>query len=435
MSYVNTYFLLLIHLYDFRYIDGHHKKFEAAGVSPVPAPFYSELPCRKILDKSGHVKKKLQSLESQCLSQHGLSLENLRLSTPLLKRTTWKPIVQVIISLEKCLNTYSSFLWTQSLEMEALRKNGPQEQPEAVQLWIVEASESRTKRVLKPLYDAVDKKLREAELFSPINLCLLAPFDRRMRYRWIQNIQATVRIQLYKIKGCQATYAWRVPNKELDFSEKTVNIVKQIDQIAKQEYAATMKKAAETKFKNQATWTKDQALNLLDIACDTLDEDEFYSLRTSEKAEEIISSLEFGVPISDIITDQSERNGMEDKTKFTKFWEALQSLLDDHAAVSEERRQSTVSCISPLCVSLRDLIEQVKAKLRTTFPDDDVLIPSYEWIRLQFTPRNPRAKVAANFTSRFNVKFAIQKRLLRKSHPDQHYGAKVVCYFKEMVSM
>ena len=52
-------------------------------------------------------------------------------------------------------------------------------------------------------------------------------------------------------------------------------------------------------------------------------------------------------------------------------------------------------------------------------------IPSVQWVRLQFCPRHPRAKVATLYRSRFKVKMMVQKRLFRQDHVDQHYCAAI----------
>jgi hypothetical protein len=49
----------------------------------------------------------------------------------------------------------------------------------------------------------------------------------------------------------------------------------------------------------------------------------------------------------------------------------------------DERRQSTVA------VSIRELRDTIAQQLGEKFPDEEKDIPSLEWIRYQFWPRNP----------------------------------------------
>lgn len=87
------------------------------------------------------------------------------------------------------------------------------------------------------------------------------------------------------------------------------------------------------------------------------------------------------------------------------------------------------SWISPLC---RDLVEKSENKMEELFPDSDkFFIPSYEYFRLQFTPRNSTALVAKRYYGRFNIKFGLQKRTLPKFNVD-YYGANQLQYLKAM---
>lgn len=74
-------------------------------------------------------------------------------------------------------------------------------------------------------------------------------------------------------------------------------------------------------------------------------------------------------------------------------------------------------------------------KMQQLFPRDPLnLVPSFEWFRRQFTPRNPYSNISKTLTGLFNATRGLKHRLLRKSHPDHHYGTKQLCYFKEHVS-
>lgn len=78
-------------------------------------------------------------------------------------------------------------------------------------------------------------------------------------------------------------------------------------------------------------------------------------------------------------------------------------------------------------ISVRDLKTEVSKR--------DTPIPSESWIRLNFEPRNPRAKVAEHYRGRLKVKHVVQKRLFRKFHCDQHYCAAIFRYQRESTEM
>ena len=58
-------------------------------------------------------------------------------------------------------------------------------------------------------------------------------------------------------------------------------------------------------------------------------------------------------------------------------------------------------------------------------------VPSKEWLRLQFWPKNPRKKSSLQYTGRLNVKYMIQQRQFRNDHEDSHYTAALFRYQRE----
>ena len=110
-------------------------------------------------------------------------------------------------------------------------------------------------------------------------------------------------------------------------------------------------------------------------------------------------------------------------TKYDLFWNACDSFLNENTA-ADERRHDTITHMAR-AISLRDLRDQV---IRLLPPDAP--IPSLEWIRLQFWPKNKSIKSLQN-TGRFQVKYMVQQRQLRHSHIDSHYAACVFRYIRE----
>jgi len=50
-----------------------------------------------------------------------------------------------------------------------------------------------------------------------------------------------------------------------------------------------------------------------------------------------------------------------------------------------------------------------------------VVIPSEDWIRYQFWPKNPYSTSALHYTGRFSIEFGVKAHQLWKSHADAHY--------------
>ena len=130
---------------------------------------------------------------------------------------------------------------------------------------------------------------------------------------------------------------------------------------------------------------------------------------------------------TDIILDLRKTNGSAKSTKFEKFWEEMQSYFDETTLAVDERRHSEVLHM-PFAISLHHLRELITTRLNEKFPEITPPVPSLEWIRLQFLPANPYTERALRYTGQFKVKFGIQVRQPRKSHPDCHYVSALLQY-------
>ncbi|RIB24657.1 hypothetical protein C2G38_2167980 [Gigaspora rosea] len=61
----------------------------------------------------------------------------------------------------------------------------------------------------------------------------------------------------------------------------------------------------------------------------------------------------------------------------------------------------------------------------------DILIPSAQWFKLLFWPKNTTYKSSIQYTGRLSLKFMVQSRQLRADHPDAHYASALFRYKKE----
>jgi hypothetical protein len=87
----------------------------------------------------------------------------------------------------------------------------------------------------------------------------------------------------------------------------------------------------------------------------------------------------------------------------------------------------------PVAISIRELRETILELLQNNHHIEDfsiISIPSEEWIRLQFWPKNIYAKTAIQYSGRFRISYKVQSRLLQKSHPDAHYCAALFRYIR-----
>jgi hypothetical protein len=126
----------------------------------------------------------------------------------------------------------------------------------------------------------------------------------------------------------------------------------------------------------------------------------------------------------DLIMDLRKCNGKTHDKNFDTFWDTLQRILAEKSVVHERRAAETNYL--PDWISVRDLRDEVLRQCPA-----NTAAPSEAWIRLNFHPSNPYVRSAAKYTSRFQVKYAVQQRMLRATHPDSKYCATQYKYLKQ----
>lgn len=131
----------------------------------------------------------------------------------------------------------------------------------------------------------------------------------------------------------------------------------------------------------------------------------------------------------DIILDLIKLNGKVKSIKFHDFWDKLQLYLDEQTLAVDEQRHSTVLHM-PVTISIRHLRDLILNRLVQKFPEEEKDIPSLEWIRYQFWPKNPNSSSALRHTGKFAIKFGVQCRQMHKFHPDAHYVNAFLQYVK-----
>ena len=111
--------------------------------------------------------------------------------------------------------------------------------------------------------------------------------------------------------------------------------------------------------------------------------------------------------------------------KYEVFWEHCKKFLEEQSAVDERRHGETthLACV----ISVRDLVDKV-----TSMCPDGTAIPSRQWVRLQFWPKNPTAKASLQYTGKLKVKFMVQARQTRMWHQDAHYASAIFRYLKSL---
>ena len=127
---------------------------------------------------------------------------------------------------------------------------------------------------------------------------------------------------------------------------------------------------------------------------------------------------------ADIVTDLRALNGKK-RTQYDTFWSECENFLSEDAAV-DDRRHGNITHLAR-AISIRDFVEQVKQCC-----PDGTLIPSDEWVRLQFWPKTASKSRLLHHTGRFKLKFMVQQRQWRHEHVDSHYAAASFRYMHSM---
>ena len=117
----------------------------------------------------------------------------------------------------------------------------------------------------------------------------------------------------------------------------------------------------------------------------------------------------------------------EGRQKYEEFWKGVDALLEEYGKAVDDRRHGPDVAHLPIAISIPDLIKKVANKLPI-----ETLIPSESWVRFQFWPKNRFSEVAKHYNCRFDVKYKVQSRQLRKTHIDSRYCAVLLRYLKEI---
>ncbi len=78
-------------------------------------------------------------------------------------------------------------------------------------------------------------------------------------------------------------------------------------------------------------------------------------------------------------------------------------------------------------ISVKDLRNQI-----VKICPEGTSIPSVQWLKLQFWPKNPWNLSSLQYTRNLLLKFMIQIRQLHLNHIDSHYASAIFRYLKEL---
>ena len=118
--------------------------------------------------------------------------------------------------------------------------------------------------------------------------------------------------------------------------------------------------------------------------------------------------------------------------EYHMFLEHCKQYIESQVSTAvDDRRHDSVSendVVTHLATSFSvgDLHENVATRCPSETP-----IPSIQWLRLQFWPKQSNCGFAKRQTGKLNLKLMVQSRQFRKQHIDSHYASSLFCYERE----
>ena len=271
-------------------------------------------------------------------------------------------------------------------------------------------------------YQELQEKVLSLPLYQPVFVNEYAPSDRFARKHWIDELQLEVRIKLYRY--CHGnnlgnmTFLWQIPADMSEDPTSTAHAIVVLNSQQKHYCTREMRKDFILKYNR---FVKAPISVLRNIYKSLVHDSSAATTADEQKLDDRVAQAIVELQDPEIAIDLRKLNGRV-HSSFDDFWNELQRYLDELTTPVNERRHSESDAMYlPIAISVRDLRNIVAERLTEKFRDESKPTPSEEWIRLQFWPRNPYASNAFRYTGRFQVKYAVQARQMRKSHPDARY--------------
>ncbi|RIB08543.1 hypothetical protein C2G38_2211423 [Gigaspora rosea] len=367
---------------------------------------------------TSHHKKR--QLSQQRLAHLSSSLE-ISISQPWAISDRWCQVIPEVLSLIEILKKYSYYLITTTASMNELHYSNESARSPGNNSTMYQVSACEPHQ-LKDEYTQLDDLLSEKSFYEHVEIQQYLPNDAIDRYKFMKELQLTYPIGIYRIQESE------ISNNKQDETLKARMLAKIHEELPRY-FTRQMRKNVLNKYSYIQKVTP-AVLRMLHF--DLTGNAAVTSDAVSRDVEEILR-LMLTLAYPNIIFDLRTNNGFKG-TKFDTFWDETVAYFNEQNLLTvNERRLGTVLYM-PLTLSVRDLRETIVERLKTVYGDplpSDIDIPSDEWIRLQFCSTNATTTRAMYYTGRFNVKFKVQGRMLRKHSEDAHYCAALFRYLRE----
>ena len=368
-------------------------------------------------------KHKVHQLDNQVLHTNAQNLYRC-LSYPFINVPRLKPLQEATQLLADACDKMSSYLQNNNQSMikvhlstEPIRQPGDGNSDDLRFL----KGTVRTSQSIVDRYSCVEKLLNAKEPFFPVLLNDVAPLDRKDRYFFVKEIQLPMNVEIYSFhRGNSMGTLWFIwkSGDSVDM-QKSNAILHQIEKDIPVYHTRAMKREFIDRY--SLVISNKSVLNNV------------YSYLTgdpSSKASKVSRDVQARLNLmlqsgdTDLVNDLRAFNEGQPE-KYDIFWDAIGAFINKYELQAvDDRRHGSIAHMG-MAMSIHDLITQVKKDL-----PEDVGVPSVEWVRLQFWPKNAFYKNAVQYTGKFDLKFKVQSRQLDGNHVDGHYCAALFRYLK-----
>ncbi|XP_056009601.1 uncharacterized protein LOC130051588 [Ostrea edulis] len=286
-------------------------------------------------------------------------------------------------------------------------------------------------RVVEPVekvtveYEALDSCVKDLVEYQPIDIIDFEPDDKETRRKWITNLSLSNSVALFPFQFGNylgnMNVLWKIPGSSERDTVKQVQIINKVKKNIMKFSTRKMQKEFIDRYKTctglQPVILRNMYLYLTEFE---------YQANSANAAEIDERFMKFLLESEDcdLIFDLRKNNCRPTEEKFKPFWKELSKFFDEKAAVHE--RRSNDKLYLPFAISVEDLRRQILDRL----PEGSEAL-SVSWLKLNFSPANVYNTTAKNYTGQYNVRFAVQQRLVRVQHLDSHYCAVLFLMLKE----
>ena len=282
--------------------------------------------------------------------------------------------------------------------------------------WSFQIVQSPASLTVLDKYSLLVAACQNLPYYEPVDLIDFEPADTIERRSWLKTLKLPFDYGIFTFQHGNylgnLTVIWKQPPPEERDSTQDISIMNSIKSNMEKYATRSMRRDF---IETYAKVTNDKPAILRSMYRYLTG----YSFASENKAEEAVDFrvAKFLLNADDpkLIIDLRKNNGRISDSKLDPFWDELGKFLEEKSVV-HERRQSEVAYM-PFALSVGDLKQQVLSRM----PPKSAA-PSDSWLKLNFYPGNPTTESATNYTGRFQVKHAVQQRLLRAQHIDSEFG-------------